>query len=926
MNKILAYLGVVGVVATTLISCGSPTARGANGAGPNPPTPVSNPVAISIDDAGTVPLFGLSQTNGIIYVHNNTNQAIGNIVYSSSASGGSSSTSLKNPLRARKLTGNLRDSYSFLDLARAKSCETIPANSFCTLYFTTPAGALQGSAVIKASYTFDSKPRVFSQIINYAQAITKKGVYFTSGVTIHNYNQGKIGYGVVYVYGGGTSSRYDIKSMTTNVASMKITQNNLTGYQLSSGLVQAVEISAMFNGPASTSSMQADVGYNGELDMNAVGVGTGEIYSDKATIGAYPVTNGPILITGLAPLIDTVNGLVESGYFPVINPGNQDELAASYVPGSNLSIDNTVATPCGSTISIGGSCNLGYKIESNVSSGSSNITINYSNGSVAQNITWYNSESSPLLELFANGGSTIPLSGLATNTVNVNVVNVGGQSMFNITQSESIPAGNHVTATHSAGNCAGATLTPFGSGASSSCSYTESLTATSSASESTGFVVLAVDASYNNGTVQSYSRSTIANYTLSANAAVLQITPAGLQHMQIAGNNSESATLLLTVQNVGPVQGTIGAESFSPVLPFFTKSGACISGKTLNYLESCTKTIVLGPYNESANLTTGESGFESYLVPYSGQGQTLLGAKVVESIAYVITPNFESITIGTPIIIGSAGGTGKSGDPILFSGSVTTTQSIDLTYTNQGPNAVTIMGVNESNISSMMWAMSGSCLSQIILAVGGTCHIVYTNKLKEGALAEASSSASQAAFIQNINLPQLVVKDNVATGMQFNYIPGFLPSGYDNVNGVLYVTSNQATLANSIVVNQGATPHTVTVNNILTNAGGFAPISVSTNMEDYFYESSAYGPIPYAGAGHSGDSCAQTFAESSIVNMECTLAPTAGSATAVMVYSVDPRFESGSSVVPLNTFFKINPDGQIVGMTPLSIITPGSSL
>ncbi len=108
-NRVLQFTGAI--LLMTLISCGgsSGSSNGGN------VTTQTNP--ITIDNAGVVPVIGNSSTSSVIYVHNNSNQTISGITYSSQLN-----------------TGN----KTFLNKENMELCSSIPAHQSCPLAITTP--------------------------------------------------------------------------------------------------------------------------------------------------------------------------------------------------------------------------------------------------------------------------------------------------------------------------------------------------------------------------------------------------------------------------------------------------------------------------------------------------------------------------------------------------------------------------------------------------------------------------------------------------------------------------------------------------------------------------------------------------------------------------------------------------------------------
>jgi len=112
--------------------------------------------ALTIDSAGTVPIFHGMASSSVIYVHNNSNTAISNIKYSATDS---------------NHTNNQTISPQSMTL-----CASIQPGQSCPLAFTTASpnsDDFRGSISVTAKYTTNSKSQEFSQLINYAQITDK---------------------------------------------------------------------------------------------------------------------------------------------------------------------------------------------------------------------------------------------------------------------------------------------------------------------------------------------------------------------------------------------------------------------------------------------------------------------------------------------------------------------------------------------------------------------------------------------------------------------------------------------------------------------------------------------------------------------------------------------------------------------------------
>lgn len=81
MQKFLVN-NVVKLLVITLGISGLLAIEGCSRSSSNSTTAVKSQTALTIDNAGTIPVFGNSSTSTVVYVHNNTNESISDISYS----------------------------------------------------------------------------------------------------------------------------------------------------------------------------------------------------------------------------------------------------------------------------------------------------------------------------------------------------------------------------------------------------------------------------------------------------------------------------------------------------------------------------------------------------------------------------------------------------------------------------------------------------------------------------------------------------------------------------------------------------------------------------------------------------------------------------------------------------------------------------
>lgn len=849
----------------------------------NTPTTTSN--IITIDNAGVIPVFGSSSTSTVIYVHNNGTAAISGINYSVELN----DTPAKNT-QSNKLTKKTLSNLS------GNQCSSIAAGQSCPLSITTPVlsgSNTQGSMLIKASYQVDGKTANFNQVLNYAtvQNNTTDGAKFQSGVDISGYGN-KTGYATIYLYGSGNSNIYDVSSMTINKPSVQIVNGNLSGHQIQSNFVQAVEVSA----PVLSSSVSAKITVvsslaNTQLKQNQKQL-TGQIsqFVNSADIGVEPIAAGAILTTGLVPLINTVNST--SGSMLVQNAGNQDAILGSVSAGTGI----TLLSGCsGVTLAPAASCTINFTVTE--SGGSANITIPYSGGSantIAGNVTWFNGVGAALVSMSASNN---PMTFAATvgGSTTVSVTNIGGYTLNNVSIPTPVVISGSATATLSNDTCTGNSLA-----IGDSCSYQVALA--DNATDLNQQINLGFTANYAGTTgTQSYSRLMPVTYSSTAYGAIVAIDPTA-PSITISGNNYESTTQTLTLSNNGNLPATI-TPSLTNAPAYLTES-TTTCGATLNAESSCNITLQFGPtFNASST-----NGTAVYQVNYTAAGQTPSGV-VTSEIAWTVQGYAQSISLTDHSALGATSGNGESlNTQYNFTArgrDQVVTKSITLTYTNTGTNPMKIMGIQDSN-SAYTWKIGGdgtTCIAgTTTLAPNDTCKIVYDNVFESNILALRSVGAT---YSENLILPTLIYQDATNANIQFSATPN-LPTG----GTTLYAQSNQATLANIVTVNEsGNLNESVTVSHLLANASGYGDITVTTKMEDYFV--SLVG-TPSACSSNSTDG---------IMTQTCTLS--ANQLTGSMTYQVSQTLLNESTDVFLTTIFSNNAanGGLIVSMNPLSIVS-----
>jgi hypothetical protein len=596
------------------------------------------------------------------------------------------------------------------------------------------------------------------------------------------------------------------------------------------------------------------------------------------------------LTTGLIPLLNTVNGT--SGSLLVQNAGNQNAVLGSASADAGIS---NLSGCSGETLAPAASCTISFNVTE--SGGSGNITIPYTGGStssIAANVTWFNGVGAALVSMSASN-NPLTFSATVVGSTTVTVQNIGGYTLRNISVPAPVVVGGSATATLANNNCAESVILPVGS----SCSY--DVEVADSATDLNQQINLGFSASYAgpNGT-QAYSRVMPLAYSSTAYGAIIAITPTD-PSLTISGNNFESTTQVLTISNSGNLPANISNTLSSN--PAYLTESATTCGETLAAETSCTSTIQFGPTYSAA----GASGASNYTVDYTAVGQTPSGS-MVSSIDWTVQSYAQSISLTSVDSSGAASGDGLSGTPYIFSGSSNASKLVTLTYTNTGTNSLKITGIQESN-SVYAWSMPGDgnhCDNNVILPPNGTCSIQFENVLATNILALGASVG--ATYTENINVPTLSYQDAINSQVQFNAQPN-LPTG----GTIIYAQSNQATLANTVTVNDiGTSNEAVTVSHLLANAGGYADISVTTQMEDYFI-------VPTREVG-TPDVCTSNYTNG-ILTQTCTLSSSEliGEGT----YQVNQTLLNASTGLNLTALFSTNAleQGLIVSMNPIFAIS-----
>ena len=900
VSPLVATLVASGII---LSACGSNSGGATNNGGGS--TPTSTVAAITIDNTGNIPVLGGSSTQSVVYIHNNTDHTISiNDVsgISNVNSNGASNQSAISTLfaRVRSLLGTTNSAPGF-SISKG-GCGSIAAGQSCPIGFSSPlldATTAQASALITATFTDAGKTQSTNNTLNFVRVdnTKNKGPIIQSGVSLSSVGN-PTAYGTVYIYGSGQGQIYNVDSLKSSNPSITISQGNISGQQIQSNFVQAVELSAA-TGAASTSASKAAVKANSKLlaldSNNGTGNGlngtltvTSGEYSSGVTINVNPVTNGAILTSGIVPLIDAAVGN-PAGSLYIVNSGNQTANLSTISYPTGLS-SGSGSGACGSTLVAGAGCTVYFSI-SNQAGGSGNISVPYSStggGSqtLSQNITWYNGTGGVLLGLIPTTNPVIFNASQSTTDV-ITVANLGGYNLTGMTATNpSILSGaaavsvtTPISCTDSQSNSTGTNL-PVGG----SCTYTITI---SDVNVETGNINFGVTGNYNNGNPQTYTRQGILGYTTTDYAPNLAVTPNPVTVTTI-GDGVESSTQVVTVTNGGNAPATISSVALSNNPNFLTESDTC-SGNTVAASATCDVTLKLGP--TVANVA--ESGSSTLSVAYSG-GDLQSSALSRGTVNWNVQSNTQSITLSS-ISASNGSGSGTSAAPYVFSGANTAgSQSVTLTYTNTGTNSININGV-ANTYSPIAWLLNtsvstcynGGALPSASIAPTASCTLVYTNVLGQNANALTSIGSN---YTENFPVPTITFADSTSGLFQ---VQPTLPGGGTTV----YANGTQATVANSVTI----AGSNVTVSNLLANATGYNNVVVTSQMESYFT-----GITP-------NSACSASGITGQVMQQQCTLTPS--NAIGSVTYAMNSIFES--STTSLSTLFSINAASQTVSMNPL---------
>lgn len=832
---------------------------------------------LSIDNMGTIPLLGTTNTRTLTWIHNNSDVTISDIEYHA--------------------VTNLNDNEPMLDPDSIKTCKSIKPHQLCYLIINGVNHQKPYSGLITLKYKYDGELKTTSQSVNFAPVATQTdGVFFSSNITVSSV-VGNKGYGVFYVYAAGNNQVYNISSLKVGNSGAVITNGNISNQQIPSGFVQAVEVS-VYN---------ADSSYNIPITVDANLVTTqsatkqtrlfknnilkSDNFLNTAYVSALP-NNGAVLVSSLPPILNTAEESNHSLYF-VTNVGNADANISDITPTTDINLE-TGNNQCSSgVLAAGDSCSVYYSVSNSSPTSSTNtINVNYTGGATGYNTTsqsiyWFNGKNSPMVSMVASDNPATFVQSVGTD-LTITVTNVGGLPLeiSNVPNPSTYTGSGVATVSPSGNNCSGTNLNPG-----ASCSFV--LNINDSVTEAQKQINVYLQGRYlKDGTIHDYSTVMALYYTSTSSQPILIITPNPVTLMSVVGNNIESVTRNLIISNVGTESAAFSSMELinNPVF-MSTNNGDVSCGASLEANESCSVIVKLGP----ASSATEQNGIAHYQLVYTGLN--VVSAQESNNIPWQVTPNEQSLTLTSVTASGSIDGTGASTNQLIFSGSTpSSSQVISLQYTNTGTHALTISGFQSGSLGYAWNISSNSCTSNVVLEPSDTCTITYTSNLNiyNQAAFGSSSVLATANYAVNLPVPSFVVIDNSSTpSMQFTIQPD-LSTALPDTTSLTEVMAevHLAVLTNMISVNDQGTPGAyLMVTHTLANANGYPSISLSTMMENYF-------------SSNSLDGGCIANSSNGIMTEQCLLSPVNGTVSVTNTYSIDYTLFATQSAV-LNAIFTL---------------------
>lgn len=685
LNMCLNKYGVI-LLSCLLYAC-SDTQNGATAPAPSDATIIKSP--ITIDNTSLVPVFDGAPTTTYVFIHNNSDMDISGIAY-------------------RVTTNLVGAANNIIAPQNIKQCSAIKAQQTCTYTFTTPAlsdKASQAAIKIQASYKINGKEVNFSNIINYADVYADKinEVKFSSNVVINTFGNPS-GCATLYLYAGGEKQLYSIDALYYNKLLLSVTQGS-TGYQqLQSGDIRVFEVC----GAAAQNMRSLDIAIHASLNGNSL--------NSIAKIGVSPITDMPIIITSVVPLINSAQAHA-TGTLYLFNAGDKPALIETPSASSGL---NILVNDCG-VLPEGASCDITFEVTQ--SGGTAEITIPYAyvdgggsqSSSVSATAIWYNGVGGALVQMQTQGDGMFATIESATSVVAV--TNIGGYDIQNVV----IPApivisGSGVAMLQGANTCSGTTLL-----IESSCSYTIHIADTTP--ENNKQINLGFSGVYNNGALVSYSRIIPLQYSATPSTAILNVSS---MTATVLGNGADIESLALVISNSGIATAnfsnpsTIGSLSklSGANLPTSLTQTGTTCGTTLAPGAVCGVLFHLGPESSS----TSESGIASYTVLYSGPDNP--GSSANGAITWNVVSAGSAVFHATIITSGFVGGNGESA-ATAFAVQTSTPATITVRYTNDA-TVTAATAVTTTTTLPPDWTLTTHGCQNVSIGPGENCTDIYT--------------------------------------------------------------------------------------------------------------------------------------------------------------------------------------------------------
>jgi hypothetical protein len=564
------------------------------------------------------------------------------------------------------LGSNVMVNYSGFTLINpVKSCDTIPAGGSCVLNFSTPNLSVGGSgnSVVGLNYSLDGKQYKTNQVVSYRylDINSVSGVNFSGSLNV-NIAQGKSGYVVGYLYGGGVAgTKYSNVSLTTPASNVVINNGFINNQEVASGQVIAVEykINSQNSVPTTvtvTPSWSGSKVYTSQ-GLQSASLSSGNNVGVPLQIGLTPSLNAVNFVVGTIPVMTAPNSSTPVT-INVTNNGNAATASNKYLI--------AVADPLDSDLIIGGTCPATV-LESNasntctftfsttsVSPGSATVKYMYNGGEVGSAMVyWTNDKPVPMVSLVPNNPTVDIFRYTATpeNSTIFTVTNLGKAPLESM-NIESYINSDVITWIQDGTNC-GSSLAVNGT-----CTISGHFVGTV---DTQGVLYYRALGWFNN---ESYNFASLPVRYIVRGGPVLTLTPSTV-NMNIVANGRESALQTFTVTNTGDatarftkmelIDSKIGLK---PQIVQGAGAGTCTESTILSESQgstpSCTVVVSYGPASP-AEYTSNDSGVSKLTVSYTG-GTPVVNASIQSTINYSLIGNSVYLSISGPEVTGFTGG------------------------------------------------------------------------------------------------------------------------------------------------------------------------------------------------------------------------------------------------------------------------------